>query len=382
VNLIQIAGSLAIFAALSSYTASLDRSFGRIRIILDISLLSVGTITLFWLVFYRSLLIIGLAAPIPAFWAEAQGVLELIFLVLIIRLLTLSRNSNELSAFLGLGGGTLILILADLIEGYQNLQVLSGNPAIFAAFRMSASLLILYGIRVYQGKDRILFDEKSRTPMRIRGRPIELILPLAIVYVVVGFFLLDWWISTDVDSLAFQAVIVMVVLLVARQGVIIGQSELRRYAELVNATADLAFICDQNGEIILANPSLREVLETSTLDDPLPNLSEILKASISPDALLSIASVSGWFGDVIIEKSDGSTIPASLSLIPIHDERQNKILFAATAHDLTTVKLREDDLKNALGKLSEAQQELQSLNIDLERKVEARSDRSGSCVRR
>jgi signal transduction histidine kinase len=373
VNLLQLAGSLAIFAGLSSYTASLDKSFGRIRIVLDIILLSVGTITFFWLIFYRSILLIGLADPIPAFWVHVQGALELIFLILIIRLFTLSRNSFELSAFVGLGSGTLVLIFADLIEGYQHLQGLNHNAALFAAFRMLASLFLLYGIRVYQGKDRTLVEEKSRSPIRIRGRPIELILPIAITYVVVGFLFLDWWIAGEIDTFAFRAIVVMAVLLVARQGVIIGQSELRRYAELVNATADLAFICDQNGEIILANPSLREVLETSTLEDPLPNLSEILKASISLDALLSIASVSGWVGEVTFERSDGSPTPASLSLIPIQDERENRLLFAATAHDLTTVKLREDDLKNALGKLADAQKELQSMNIELERKVEART---------
>jgi PAS domain S-box-containing protein len=196
---------------------------------------------------------------------------------------------------------------------------------------------------------------------------------MVLVYVVIGFLLLDWWLSGEIDRFAMQATIVMAALLIARQGAIIGQSELLRYAELVNATADMAFICDQEGRIILDNPSLREEIGTLSHEEFLPDLKEILVADLSLDALLSVASVSGWVGEVRFRRNDGSDFPASLSLIPIQGERDSKILYAATAHDLTTVKMREDDLKNALGKLADAQKELQSLNIELERKVDART---------
>lgn len=373
VNLIQLAGSLAIFAALSTYTASLDRSFGRMRILLDISLVCIGTVTLFWLFFYRSILLIGLADPVLAFWEEAQGAIELIFLLLTFRLITLSTSPPEFSAFVALSAGTAVFAFVDIIDGYQHLWGFIENAGIYSTIRLVAVAVWLYAIRVYQGKDRVLMRTKRNAPFQFRGRPIEMYLPLLLTYIVVGFLLLDWWIAKEIDRFALQAIIVMAVMLVARQGVLIGQSELRQYAELVNATADLAFICDREGEIILANPSLREVLETSTLEDPLPNLEAIIESPVPVDKLIDIASASGWMGEVVFRASDGSSIPASLSLIPIQDDRENRLIFAATAHDLTTVKLREEDLRTAMSKLAEAQKDLQSLNIELEKKVDART---------
>ena len=299
--------------------------------------------------------------------------MELIFLILILRLLTLSRNAFERSAFLGLGSATLLLAIVDIIEGYQRLQGLSDNVGLYAAGRMLAGLLLFYAIKVYQGKARIIGADKSRSTIRSRGRRFDLLLPLAMTYVVVGFLLIDWWIAGEIDQFAFQTTIAMVVLLITRQGAIIGQSELRKYAELVNATADMAFICDQQGKIILDNPSLREAIGTTSHEDSVPGLSEIMISSMSLDALLSIASVAGWVGEVKFRRNDGSSFPASLSLIPMQDERHRQNLFAATAHDLSMVKQREGDLKGALDNLAEAQKDLQSLNEQLENKVELRT---------
>jgi signal transduction histidine kinase len=85
------------------------------------------------------------------------------------------------------------------------------------------------------------------------------------------------------------------------------------------------------------------------------------------------AEESGWAGEVEFNRDDGSKFPAALSLRPVQDERYTRPLLAGTAHDLTEIKQREDELRLTLKRLSEARADLQALNIDLERKVEERT---------
>jgi signal transduction histidine kinase len=189
----------------------------------------------------------------------------------------------------------------------------------------------------------------------------------------VGFILIDWWlISGEVDWFSIRVAILMVVLLIGRQGVIIGQSELRRYAELVNATTDLAFITDASGDIRLTNPAFRDALLIKESENS-PNLSTVVTTGTSLEILISIASVSGWSGEITFIRKDGTSFPGTLSLIPIRDTREQQDLFAATGHDLTQVKLRESELHTAMDNLSSAQHDLQSLNAELEKKVDIRT---------
>jgi signal transduction histidine kinase len=187
---------------------------------------------------------------------------------------------------------------------------------------------------------------------------------MALIYAVIGFLILDWWFTRVIDIFALQTTIVLAILLIARQAALVGQSELLRYAELVNATADMAFICDQEGKIVLDNPSLREAIGTSSHVESIPDLDQILITGETIDSIFSSASVTGWVGEVQFRNIEGDTFPASLSLIPIQDERHRRVLFAATAHDLSSVKRRENEL---------TQKDLQLLNEQLENKVEVRT---------
>ena len=66
-------------------------------------------------------------------------------------------------------------------------------------------------------------------------------MPLALTYVVVGTALLGWWLTRQVDWLTITVAASLSLLLVARQGVIIGQRELKQYAlELETALDEVA----------------------------------------------------------------------------------------------------------------------------------------------
>ena len=59
-------------------------------------------------------------------------------------------------------------------------------------------------------------------------------------------------------------------LLVVRQGMLLGENEFQHYAQLVNSASDAAFICKQNGQMVLANPAAYNLLNLSR-DIPLKN---------------------------------------------------------------------------------------------------------------
>ncbi|MCH7586922.1 MAG: hypothetical protein IIC78_02630 [Chloroflexi bacterium] len=370
IDLLRIAGSLAILTSLSLFPAFPDRGFGRMRVVLDILLLMLGMGTLFWLIFMRSVLVIGIVNPIPAFWAQVHAGLSFILLPLAARIILLKDEARERSAFLAIMLAVVLFFIAELVRGYQVLEEAAFVSGIVSAGRMLGGLVIVFASKYILDEWNPIWKMGPASP---RSRRIEALLPIALAYAVVGFLLVDWWISGVVDWFSIRAAILMVVLLIARQGVLIGQSELRLYAALVNATTDMAIICDEKGAVRLMNPALRKAIQIPIDDESILQLHEIVLSGIPVDALLSLASVSGWSGEVVLIRRDGFTFPASLSLMPIRDERRGELLFVSTGYDLTTIKLRENELRTALENLEDAQTSLRSLNTDLEGKVDLRT---------
>ncbi|NIM93697.1 MAG: PAS domain S-box protein [Anaerolineales bacterium] len=372
-DVLRTAGSLAAFAALVIYPASPQRGFGRIRILLDISVIILGTVTLFWLIFLQPVIEVGIAEVIPAIWALLRGAFNLTFYVLILRLIFLANERREGTAFISLSVSFLIMTVADLMYGFQRLGVQAGTPEAVVFGWMLACLFVGVAsqFRLGIGLGEEMDVESRENPW---GKRIEAILPIAVAYVLVVYVAVDWWLSGELNDLAFQSIILMSLLLIGRQGVIAGQSEMRQYAELVNSTADLAFICDSSGFIRFTNPSFQEALGVE-LDPSQPiNIDDHLAMNTSFDDIRRHVSEDGWVGEVELKTEDGVEIPVSMSITPIPIEgRRKEQLYAATAHDLADAKAREQELRSALGQLAEAQDDLKRLNVELEAKVEERT---------
>jgi signal transduction histidine kinase len=373
VDLLRIAGSVAILAAVAVYPAFPGGGFGRIRVLLDVGMLILGAGTLYWLIFFRSLFLVGIGDPIPAFWAQIHAGFDIIFLPLCLRIILLKKDPQEKYALYAISAAAVFFTIADLDYGYQVLQGKEVISGFVAAVQILGGLFIIFASNYLLNKWEAKRRSDSAPSSGISGKQMEAWLPIILSYTVVGFILIDWWlISGEVDWFSIRVAILMVVLLIGRQGVIIGQSELRRYAELVNATTDLAFITDASGDIRLTNPAFRDALLIKESENS-PNLSTVVTTGTSLEILISIASVSGWSGEITFIRKDGTSFPGTLSLIPIRDTREQRDLFAATGHDLTQVKLRESELHTAMDNLSSAQHDLQSLNAELEKKVDIRT---------
>ena len=69
-----------------------------------------------------------------------------------------------------------------------------------------------------------------------------------------------------------------------------------------------------------------------------------------------------------------------LSLVPVDDARGTRKLLAGTAHDLTTIRERENELRGALEEVADARADLEALNVELEEKVQARTSELESTV--
>ena len=367
-DLLRLAGYMSTLAAAVSYSAPPGGRYGRLHELLDTAILVIAGTALSWLVIIRP---VSMALPsntVLLGWASVAPVFDLILVLLALRLLLGSASSGEARGFLGMAVAFLTFILADLVRGYLALGGEIGLPTLAeGGWGIAASLIGLVAPYAPSQESPEYVEVPVARPLRQR---MESVLPIALTYAVVGFTVLNWWLVREVDWAGVGAAAVLSLLLVARQGVIGGQSEMRQFAALVNASADLAFICQENGSMLLANPAVQASLCVAATPETVDGF---LAATDPSQALLQQALHGGWSGEVELRRGDGSLFPASLNLRPVWDERLGRALLVGTAHDLTRIREREDDLRAALGQVAVARSDLESLNAVLERRVSERT---------
>jgi signal transduction histidine kinase len=265
----------------------------------------------------------------------------------------------------------MVFFVSDLGNGLLRGEARVGMPSFVEAGWMAGATLIGISYQILQGRYAD-FRQKESERMEWRLR-IELLLPIALTYTVVGYILFDWWYAGALDWVGVGAAGILILLLFARQGVITGQQEMLQFAALINATTDLAFICTSEGDIRLSNPALRNAIG----DGKAQNVKMFLHVEgdkLAPfDTILERALDGGWSGEVAIGGKNSSRFPAHLSLSPIVAARGQNTLLAGTAHDLTTIRKREIDLRKALEQIDHARNDLTRLNTELEDKVDDRT---------
>lgn len=368
-DLLTVAGSLAILSGIAGLRR--PEPFGRLRELLEVTILVASVASLTWLIFVRTALRAELADPIRVLWSGVAPALDLVAAGLLVRHALRSEKMHETVAFSIFAFAALVSALADLGDGYRRLQSLQlDGGAIELGWMMAALLLIQMARRIAERRRR-----HSKSPPRLAGR-LEPLLPIALTYAVVGSAVVDWWTSEHPDWFVIGASGMLSLLLMARQGVIAGQIEMRQYAALVNASADLSFICDADGVIVLANPAFALAVGGS----PAALVGTDLKSYFNQPGFqrtLEQAAVQGWSGEA--QLLDGA-VPLYLSLRPVQDERRNRPLLAGTGVDLRAIKRRESELESALEEVASARLDLEQLNSDLEFKVEERTAKLGETV--
>jgi len=238
-DLIYLSGYLAALTGVTTYRQQEPERFGRVREILDIAILALAVGSLAWIIFIRPVLGVGLGDPISLIWAAIAPTLNSILVVLFVRLAMRSTSRERAKAFLLLAAAAAVLALADLANAYARLlDEVTTVGLIEAGWIVAALIMMSVGLRVRAIDDQ---EARGRTAVQRAASRIEPMLPLALTYVVVGSAIVGWWLTRQVDWLTIAAAATLSLLLVARQGVIIGQRELRQYAlELETALSEVA----------------------------------------------------------------------------------------------------------------------------------------------
>lgn len=379
-DLLRLSGFLAALASLITYPASPPERFGHFRDFLDQMILGLAVLALAWLVLIQPVLDVGMGEPIQIFWAAVSPIFDMVLLVFILRITLLEPHPKQRTAFRLLGLAMLALMIGDLGDGYRILQAERTSAGLVEVGWMVSSALVIITSRNFILPKTSSKNGLLRATGRLVSARLEPLLPIAFTYAVVGFTVIDWWLSGEVNWIAVAAAGALSLLLVARQGIIVGQFEMRQFAALVNASADIAFICHADGQVWFANPALNRVLGSAVGGDKTSNLVDFVIVESGVDTILIQALEDGWTGEATFRRDDGDTFPVLLSLMPVDDVRQTRAMIAVTAHDLTFIREREVALRKALDEVAEARSELEELNVALEEKVEARTSELEAAV--
>jgi PAS domain S-box-containing protein len=373
-DLCRLAGFFALLTFSARYPATPPERFGRLRASLDLTILGVSVGAFVWFIFVRPVLDVGVGSGVRLFWTAVHPGLDLVLLIYIVRLSLLSDHRQESVAFRLMATAIFLWTVGDLFRSYRLLQGGSSVAGVQEAVWVVGSMFL-----VLTNRRRIRVSESRSEATTVawitrNGPKIESLMPVALTYIIVGITAYDWWLGNQVDWVGITASGLLSLLLVARQGVIGGQFEMRQYAALVTASADMAFICRLDGALRLANPALRELLGIQERDVQDTNLSQVFSSNQAFERVLEEAKGEGWVGEVNFQREDGTVFPVSLSLRPVRDIRKGQSLLAGTAHNLTNIREREEALREALNEVASARASLEELNLELEGKVEQRTE--------
>lgn len=208
---------------------------------------------------------------------------------------------------------------------------------------------------------------------------LQRLLPMIATLLLSWYAVFSWQMHLATASFDLLLSFGLLLVLIARQGVALGEVEMAQYAGLVNSIADPIFVCDDRGRIRLANRALLQVTgcsETSILGQPVQTLFAAGPGGVLNETVLRRALYgNGWDGELALRHANGTLLPVWLSLRPISDAprpgtlRRERLALAGSAHDLSDPKSQQAALEMAYEQLEQAHAELERLNAGLEEKV-------------
>ncbi len=368
---IRLAGYVAIGLGLFSYPLGLAERFGRLRLRLDMAVTSGAGAALAWLVVIRPVLDPAVE-PVQVFWATIYPALDLVLLLILVTVFLASRAALVHRALAVLGAALAVFFLADLARAYLVLQgEYRPSGAIGLGWLLGFGLLGLTALVQRAQLARGAPPPKERW-QRLRTN-MQALLPVAATVVLSWYALLDLRSTGPTDRIGLWVAALLALVLIARQGVMAGELELRQYTWLVASAADPAFICDGDGRLQLVNPAL--LAATGYTAEALRRKpATILFAAgvlpLGPGQALATVYASGWSGEIAWRRRDGSEFPVHLALRPVAADVRGGAALVGTAHDLSQVKSQEANLRAAYEDAAAARRALEDLNSQLEAKVD------------
>ncbi len=373
-DLARLAGWACAIAAMAVYPRPREAHLGRLRITLDVLVTAIAALTLGWLMLARPMAE-AMGGGLQAGWAIGHLLADLVLLIAVTSVYLVAPTGAQEAPLVVLGAGAAAFVAADAAEGRALAQGLATAAA--ANLGWLAGLLLM-GLAAWVQRRQLLHglaqtgSERSRRVLGV----MKLALPLAATFGVSWFVLLDIRNTGQPDLLGLSVAVLLALVLVARQGVMAGELELRQYAQLVNSSADPAFVADGDGRLRLVNPALlaatgyaaeallRQPATMLFAEGVLP-----LAAGERPGRIFE----EGWTGEVAWRRKDGSLFPAHLALRPVPSDYPTRPGLVGTAHDLTAQKQHEASLLAAYEEVAQARQALETLNTHLEAMVDEKT---------
>lgn len=326
----------------------------RVRVVADI-LLTVGPATLV-------MFVLGVSANSEsAPFIAVEGVLESLF-----RLLLLTAASV---VFFGAPARNLPTSLVLLVLGLN----LSSNGNYLLGQLVAGSGILS---AEWFGQDDVPAPGSRRvrfTQVMQNLVPVMAVAGLA-AYTIVEFLLVQL-LPGQYSRLGPYPAVFFSAMLIMRQGIRLGEAQLQQYAQLVNSTADAAFVCRENGQMIFANPAAYRLFRLSSDvhlgSYKLPDLFRPATAIEAPE-ILAQARKQNWHGEGSTMAS-GSRAAIALTIDALRDEAGILKGLVGVARDVTSSKQLESELRRLNSQLVEARDRLLKMNAELEQKVAERT---------
>ncbi len=366
---IYLAGSLTFWVGLLVYPRQSRTAFGRLLTTWDAALTTAAVISLVWLVVLKPILDTLAAGahgnPVGVLYPLA----DLGSLVLLMSVFLLSDAQQFPAPFGWICLGLIAYTCSDLVYSSLLLQGQYQTGSLTDAGWVLGDLLV--SLAALAQLEHPL--KKPAGPPTIGTRLLnqfQSLLPYFATLALGWYSLVQWQIYGQTNTLGLWATIVLSLGLIARQGILAGEIELKKYANLVNSVAEPAFVCDSHGRLRLVNPAL---LTTSAYTNPKELLGQPLQKLLEPTnpaaSLLSLGLKQGWSGELLLLRQDGRLVPVSLSLRPLRPSGGERLALAGTAHDLTEQKQQQAALQAANQQITADRAELAQLNTGLEQMV-------------
>jgi PAS domain S-box-containing protein len=366
---IYLAGSLTFWVGLLIYPRQSRTAFGRLLTTWDAALTTAAVISLVWLVVLKPILDTVAAGAQGNPVAVLYPLADLGSLVLLMSVFLLSDAQQLPAPFGWICLALISFTFSDLAYASLLLQGQYQTGRLTDAGWVLGDLLVclaaLAQMKHIQQRPKSLPSLGTRLLNRTQS-----LLPYLATLALGWYSIVQWQIYGQTDSLGLWVTVVLSLGLIARQGILAGEIELQKYANLVNSVAEPAFVCDNHGRLRLVNPAL---LTTSGYTNPKELLEQplqkLLEATSQTGALLTLALKQGWSGELSLRRQDGSLIPVSLSLRPLRPGGSERLALAGTAHDLTEQKQQQAALQAANQQITADRAELAQLNTSLEQMV-------------
>jgi PAS domain S-box-containing protein len=141
-------------------------------------------------------------------------------------------------------------------------------------------------------------------------------------------------------------------------------------ANLLGAVGSAVIATDLNGIVLYWNPAAEKMYGWSSSDALGKNVVEVAPAPQSQEQageiMKQLVTGKSWSGDFLVQRRDGSTFPAFVSDSPILDSNGKLVGIIGVSSDIT-------DLK-------QAEEALQQLNLQLESRVQSRTEKLNNAI--